>query len=47
MARTLSTSIARRSVVAGLAITAVPLSLASADKAYAQDKQASREKKPV
>lgn len=34
----------RRSVVAGLAITTVPLSLASADKAYAQDKQASREK---
>lgn len=44
MARTLSTSITRRSVVAGLAITAAPLSLASADKAYAQDKQASREK---
>lgn len=44
MARTLSTFITRRSVVAGLAITAVPLSLASADKAYAQDKQASREK---
>lgn len=44
MARTLSTSITRRSVVAGLAMTAVPLSLARTDKAYAQDKQASREK---
>lgn len=41
MARTLSISITRRSIVAGLAMTAVPLSLARTDKAYAQDKQAS------
>lgn len=41
MARTLSISITRRSIVAGLAMTAVPLSPARTDKAYAQDKQAS------
>lgn len=39
MARTLSISITRRSIVAGLAMTAVPLSLARTDKAYAQDKK--------
>jgi len=44
MARALSTSISRRSIVAGLAMTAIPLSLASSDKAYAQDRQTTPEK---
>jgi hemoglobin len=37
MAQTLSTSITRRSVVAGLALAAAPVALAGADNAYAQD----------
>jgi hemoglobin len=36
MAQALSTSITRRSVVAGLALTATPVALAGADNAYAQ-----------
>jgi hemoglobin len=39
MAQTLSTSITRGSVVAGLALTAAPVALAGADNAYAQVKQ--------
>ena len=44
MARRVSTSITRRSVVAGLALTAAPVALAGADKAYAQAKQPTAEK---
>src|SRR5229473_340690 len=44
MARALSTSITRRSVVAGLALTAVPVALADADNVYAQAKQTMPEK---
>ena len=44
MARALSTSITRRTIVAGLAMTAVPLALTSADNAHAQDKQTTPEK---
>jgi hypothetical protein len=44
MAQALSTSITRRSVVAGLALTAAPVALAGADNAYAQDKQTMPEK---
>ena len=44
MARALPASVTRRIIVAGLAMTAVPLTLASADNAHAQDKQASPEK---
>ena len=44
MAQALSTSINRRSVVAGLALTAAPVALAGADNAYAQDKQTIPEK---
>src|SRR5215208_297107 len=36
MAQDLSTSITRRSLVAGLALSAAPVALAEADKAYAQ-----------
>ena len=39
MARTLSTSVTRRIVVAGLALTAAPVTLAGPDNAYAQAKQ--------
>jgi hemoglobin len=44
MAQALSTSITRRSVVAGLALTAVPVGLAGADNAHAQAKQTMPEK---
>src|SRR5947207_10994447 len=44
MARALSTSVTRRIIVAGLAMTAVPLTFASADNAYAQAKQTTSEK---
>ena len=45
MAQTVSTSITRRSVVAGLALTAAPMTvLAGADNAYAQAKQTMPEK---
>jgi hemoglobin len=44
MAQARSTSITRRSVVAGLALTAAPVALAGADNAYAQDKQTTPEK---
>jgi hemoglobin len=44
MAQAVSTSITRRSVVAGLALTAAPLTLAGADSAYAQVQQTSPEK---
>ncbi|TQF33938.1 group 1 truncated hemoglobin [Bradyrhizobium sp. UNPA324] len=44
MARALSTSITRRNIVAGLAITAVPLALATANNVHAQDKQTAPEK---
>ena len=45
MARTVSNFMTRRSVVAGLALTAAPLTvLARADKANAQAKQAAPEK---
>jgi hemoglobin len=40
MAETVSTSITRRTAVAGLALTAAPLALAGADRAYAQAVQA-------
>src|SRR5947207_497426 len=43
MARALSTSVTRRIIVAGLAMTAVPLTFASADNAHAQDKQTTPE----
>ncbi len=40
MSQTVSTSITRRSVVAGLALAAAPVTaLAAADSAHAQDKQ--------
>ena len=45
MAQTVSTSITRRSVVAGLALAAPPVTvLAAADNAHAQDKQTVPEK---
>jgi len=44
MAQALSTSINRRSVVAGLALTAAPVALAGADNAYAQAQQTMPEK---
>jgi hemoglobin len=44
MAQTLSTSITRRGVVAGLALAAAPMALAGADNAYAQAKQTTPEK---
>jgi hemoglobin len=45
MAQSVSTSITRRSVVAGLALTAAPMAvLAGADNAYAQAKQTTPEK---
>jgi hemoglobin len=44
MARRDSTSITRRSAVAGLALTAAPLVVAAADSAHAQPKQPASEK---
>src|SRR3954468_18980855 len=44
MARARLTFITRRSVVAGLALTAAPVTLAGADKAYAQAQQTKPEK---
>ena len=44
MAQDISTSITRRSMVAGLALSASPIALAGADKAYAQAKQTTPEK---
>jgi len=44
MAQAISTSITRRSVVAGLALTAAPVTLAGADKTYAQAQQTKPEK---
>jgi hemoglobin len=44
MAKTRSTSITRRGVVAGLALSAAPVALAQADKAHAQAAQPSAEK---
>ena len=44
MARRVSTSITRRNVVAGLALTAAPVALAGADKAHAQAKEPTAEK---
>ena len=44
MAQALSTSITRRILVAGLALSAAPVVLAGADKAYAQAKQTMPEK---
>jgi hemoglobin len=44
MAQDISTSIPRRSMVAGLALSASPIALAAADKAYAQAKQTTPEK---
>jgi len=45
MSQTVSTSVTRRSVVAGLALAAAPVTvLAAADNAYAQDKQPVLEK---
>ena len=44
MTETRSTSITRRSIVAGLAMIAVPMALASADSAQAQNKQPTPEK---
>ena len=44
MAKDPSTSLTRRSVVAGLALTAAPVALAGADKAYAQAPQTTPEK---
>jgi hemoglobin len=44
MEKAVSTSITRRTAVAGLALTAAPLALAGADHAYAQDKQANPDK---
>jgi hemoglobin len=44
MAQAVSTSITRRSVVAGLALTAAPITLAGKNKAYAQAQQTSPEK---
>jgi hemoglobin len=40
MAKAVSTSITRRTAVAGLALTAAPMALAGADRAYAQATQA-------
>lgn len=44
MTKTRSISITRRSIVAGLAMIAVPMALASADNAQAQNKQTTPEK---
>ena len=44
MAQAVSTCITRRSVVAGLALTAAPVALAGADKAHAEAKQTMPEK---
>src|SRR6195952_5283506 len=44
MAQILSTSITRRTVVAGLTLAAAPMALAGADSAHAQAKQAAPEK---
>jgi hemoglobin len=44
MAQAVSTSISRRSVVAGLALTAAPVALAGADKAYAEANQTTPKK---
>jgi hypothetical protein len=44
MAHAISTSITRRSMVAGLALTAAPMVMAGADNAYAQAKQTTPEK---
>ena len=44
MAEDISTFITRRSMVAGLALTASPIALAGADNAYAQAKQTAPEK---
>jgi hemoglobin len=44
MARSHSTSITRRSAVAGLALTAAPVALAGADRAHAQAKQTMSDK---
>jgi hypothetical protein len=44
MAQVLSTSITRRSVIGGLALTAAPVALAGADNASAQAKQTTPEK---
>ena len=45
MSQTASTSVTRRSVVAGLALAAAPVTvLAAADNAHAQDKQTVPEK---
>jgi hemoglobin len=43
MAQDLSTSITRRSLVAGLALSAAPIALAGADNAYAQAKETTKE----
>ena len=44
MAQDISTFITRRSMVAGLALTASPIALAGADNEYAQAKQTAPEK---
>jgi len=44
MAQSFSTSITRRSAVAGLALTAAPVALAGADRAYAQAQQPTPDK---
>jgi hemoglobin len=44
MAQAFSTSITRRNVVAGLALSAAPAAFAGADTAYAQAEQTAREK---
>src|SRR6187200_1341295 len=44
MAQSFSTSITRRSAVAGLALTAAPVALAGTDRAYAQAQQPTPEK---
>jgi hemoglobin len=44
MTKSVSTSITRRSAVAGLALAAAPMTLAGADNAYAQAKPAAPEK---
>src|SRR6478736_952413 len=44
MAQDISTSITRRSIVAGLALSACPIALSWADTAYAQAKQTTPEK---
>jgi hemoglobin len=43
MAQDISTSITRRSMVAGLALTASPIALAGADNAYAQGNETTPE----